>query len=52
MLLKLVNKVLPEEMYGMDWTAMGGSKGHKVVMSTKGVATPLYVVMLSASHSG
>ena len=50
--LQVGNKVLPKEIYSMAWATRGGNKGHRVVAPARGVATPPYIIMLSASHLG
>ena len=52
MSLKVGNKVLPEEMYGMAYVTEVGSKGGRVVVPAREATTPPYVVMLSASYLG
>ena len=43
-------KVLPKEMDSMTWASEGGSKGHSVVVPSKGAATLPNIVILLASH--
>ena len=50
--LKIGNKALPKEMYGMVWAIEGESKRCRFVVPAKGVATLPYIIMLFASPLG